>query len=89
MLLISPFVRQNSVDHNLSDQASIINFVEYNWGLSGIPGSADQVLAKTDHSERVPFDLAGLFDFRHPNGPRLILSPVTGQPPAGRWSWQW
>ena len=81
MLVVSPFVRQNTVDHNLSDQASNpLNFVEYNWRLPGIPGSADQVLAKTDRSERVPFDLAGLFDFRHPNGQRLILSPVTGQP---------
>ena len=87
MLVVSPFVRQNTVDHNLSDQASILNFVEYNWRLPGIPGSADQVLAKTDRSERVPFDLAGLFDFRHPNGQRLILSPVTGQPAPGR-SWQ-
>jgi phospholipase C len=86
MLVISPFVRQNSVDHNLSDQASVINFVEYNWGLPGIPGSADQVLAKTDRSERVPFDLAGLFDFHHPNANRLILSPVTGQPRSG-WNW--
>ncbi|HEX8975772.1 MAG TPA: alkaline phosphatase family protein [Solirubrobacteraceae bacterium] len=45
MMVISPYARHNFVDHNLSDQASIINFVEYNWGLPGIPGSADQVLA--------------------------------------------
>jgi len=45
MLVISPYARHNYVDHNLSDQASIINFVEYNWGVPGIPGSADQVLA--------------------------------------------
>ena len=35
---------------DLSDQASIINFIEYNWHLPGIPGSADQVLAKLDRS---------------------------------------
>ncbi|HET9104366.1 MAG TPA: alkaline phosphatase family protein [Solirubrobacteraceae bacterium] len=45
MLVISPYAKPNDVDHNLSDQASIINFVEYNWRLPGIPGSADQVLA--------------------------------------------
>jgi phospholipase C len=89
MLVISPWVRANSVDHNLSDQASIINFIEYNWHLPGIPGSADQVLSSTDRSEGVPFDLAGMFDFRHPEGQRLILSPVTGQPPSGRWGSQW
>jgi phospholipase C len=80
MLVISPYSKSNYVDHNLSDQASIINFIEYNWGLPGIPGSADQVLQHRDQSERVPFDLAGLFDFSAPHGPTLILDPVTGQP---------
>ena len=54
MLVISPYAKKNAVDHNLSDQASMINFVEYNWGLPGIPGSVDQVLAGKDASEGVP-----------------------------------
>ena len=33
------------------NQASIINFIEYNWHLPGIPGSADQVLSKLDRSQ--------------------------------------
>jgi phospholipase C len=82
MIVISPFARHNYVDHNLSDQASIINFVEYNWGLPGISGSADQVLKNRDLSEGVPFDLAGMFDFRSDGNPRLILDPATGQPVA-------
>ena len=55
MLVISPYAKSNYVDHNLSDQASIINFVEYNWHLPGIPGSADQILARRDrrHGLRV------------------------------------
>ena len=44
MLVISPWARTNYVDHNLSDQSSIINFVEYNWHLPGIKGSFDQAL---------------------------------------------
>ena len=79
MLLISPYAAHNHVDHNLSDQSSMINFIEYNWRLPGIPGSYDQALAKTDRSEHVPFDLAGLFGFWGPNSP-LILDPTTGQP---------
>jgi len=79
MLLISPCAKQNAVDHNLSDQSSIINFVEYNWGLPSIPGSFDQALASTDAKEGVPFDLAGLFDFSHCNAPTLPLDPATGQ----------
>jgi phospholipase C len=81
MIVISPFAKQNEVDHNLSDQASTINFVEYNWGLPGIAGSFDQALAKTDKAERAPFDLAGMFDFdsKHPARP-LVLNPTTGEP---------
>jgi phospholipase C len=84
MLVISPFARVNDVDHNLTDQASVLNLIEYNWHLPGIPGSADQVLSKQDRSEGLPFDLAGMFDFRHPHADRLILSPVTGQPAPRR-----
>ena len=84
MLVISPYAKVNNVDSDLTDQASIINFIEYNWYLPGIPGSADQVLSKLDRSEGLPFDLAGMFNFRHPEADRLILSPVTGQPAPGR-----
>ena len=79
--MISPFAKRNYVDHDLSDQSSTINFVEYNWGLPGIAGSFDQTLAKTDKAEHVPFDLAGMFDFdNHGSNPAQPLSPLTGQP---------
>ena len=80
MIVISPFARHNYVDHNLSDQASIINFVQYNWGLPGISGSADQVLKSRDSSEGIPFDLAGMFNFGDQSNPKLILDPGSGQP---------
>jgi phospholipase C len=80
LLVISPFAKENAVDSNLSNQASIINFVEYNWGLPAISGSADQIQSSVDASEHVPFDLAGLFNFRGPRDRRLILDPATGQP---------
>jgi phospholipase C len=78
--VISPFARQNSVDHGLSNQASTINFVEYNWGLPGISGSFDQAQSKIDKSEHVPFDLAGMFQFDGHSNSALPLNPVTGQP---------
>ena len=80
LLVISPFARHNYVDHNLSDQSSIMNLIEYNWRLPAIPGSADQVLAATDAQEGIPFDLAGMFDFRGPSNRRLLLNPNTGEP---------
>ena len=80
MLVVSPFAKGNYVDHNLSNQASTINFVEYNWHLPGIAGSFDQAEAKTDQAEHVPFDLAGMFDFEGGSNARLPLSPLTGEP---------
>ena len=76
--MISPWAPANHVDHHLSDQASIINFVEYNWHLPGISGSADQVLSHTDRSQHIPFDLAGLFSFGHCCNAGVKLSPATG-----------
>ena len=66
----------NYVDHNLSDQASIINMIEYNWHLPGMPGSANQVLARTDRSERVPFDLAGMVRRPPARRPKTVARPV-------------
>ena len=80
MLVISPYSKSNHVDHALSDQASIINLVEYNWGLPGIAGSADQILARRDRRAGQRFDLAGMFDFRNGANRRLFLDPATGQP---------
>ena len=80
MMVISPYAKSNFVDHNLSDQASIINFVEYNWHLPGIPGSADQVLARRDERHGLAFDLANMFSFHGTLNTKLILNPTTGQP---------
>jgi len=84
MLVVSPYARVNHVDSDLTDQASIINFIEYNWHLPGIPGSADQVLSRLDRSEGIKFDLSGMFDFKHPQGKALILNPSTGEPERKR-----
>jgi phospholipase C len=79
MALISPCAAPDHVDHNLSNQASIVNFIEYNWGLPAIPGSFDQSLQSADQKAGIPFDLAGLFDFSDCNEPALPLDPATGQ----------
>jgi phospholipase C len=79
LLLISPFAKRNAVDHDLSNQASMINFVEYNWGLPGIPGSVDQAQGGVDASEGVPFDLAGMFEFSGKRNGKLFLDPGTGE----------
>jgi phospholipase C len=71
LLVISPFAKRGFVDHTLTDQSSITRFVEDNWGVARIPGSADAMAGP----------LNSMFDFggSHPNG-TLFLDPTTGQP---------
>src|SRR5581483_6198869 len=79
MLVISPWAKTDYVDHDLTDQASIINFVEYNWGLPAIPGSFDQALASVDKAVHHRYDLEGLFDFKRGNEnglPAVQLDPT-------------
>ncbi len=83
-MVISPFAKDNYVDHTLIDQSSILNFIGYNWHLPGIPGSADQVLSKRDRTAGLPFDIAGMLDFHGRRNPVLLLNPETGQPIFGR-----
>jgi phospholipase C len=77
-VVISPCAASGTVDHNLSDLASVPSFIEYNWRLPAIAGSFDQALADTDKKEKVPFDIAGLFDFKCKTD-GVKLDPNTGQ----------
>ena len=70
LLVISPFARQNYVDHQITDQSSILRFIEDNWSLGRIGnGSTDEKAGTLD----------GLFNFASERrAERLILDPVTG-----------
>ena len=72
LLVISPYARSNSVSNTLTDQSSIIKFVEQNWSLGEIPGSAANIAGSIN----------GMFDFAHgaQRSPALFLSPKTGEP---------
>ena len=71
LLMISPYARTNFVDHTLTDQTSILRFIEDNWATGRIG----------DHSfdERAGA-LTAMFDFTGPAQPTLILDPHTGNP---------
>jgi phospholipase C len=75
LVVISPFAKENFVDGTLTDQSSVIRFVEDNW-LGGERiggGSYDQIAGS----------LLNMFDFKHQSDNddrRLILDPMTGQP---------
>ena len=71
LLVISPYSKNNYVDHAVTDQSSVLRFIEDNWNLGRIGnGSTDAIAGSLD----------GLFDFDHQGrGNRLILDPATGQ----------
>jgi phospholipase C len=70
LLVISPYSKANHVDHTLTDQSSVLKFVEDNWGVGRIgDSSADQFAGS----------LNGMLDFRgRPNTKPLILDEKTG-----------
>jgi phospholipase C len=71
LLVISPFARTNFVDHSLTDQSSILRFIEDNWNLGRIGGGSLDAIAGS---------LFNMFDFHHEFAERLILDPSTGEP---------
>ena len=73
LIAISPFAKQNFVDHTLTDQSSVLRFIEDNWSTGRIGGGSYDELAGP---------LSNLFDFGHRGSGtrRLILDPSTGEP---------
>jgi phospholipase C len=73
LLVISPFAKQNFVDHTVTDQSSVVRFIEDNW-LNGQrigQGSFDSIAGPLDF----------MFDFEAaPNTEKLILSENSGLP---------
>jgi phospholipase C len=74
LLVVSPFAKRNHVDHTLTDQTSVLRFIEDNW-LHGEriqpDGSFDTIAGSIEHM----FD----FDNRDEGYPRkLILNEATG-----------
>lgn len=74
LLVVSPFARRNHVDHTLTDQSSVLRFIEDNWldGERIQPGGSFDAIAGT---------IENMFDFDHRDDeePRkLILDEASG-----------
>ena len=72
LLVISPFARENFVDHGVTDQVSAVRFAEDNWlhGARLGKGSLDAISNS----------IASMLDFSpHPLSRRLFLNPVSGE----------
>jgi phospholipase C len=72
--VISPFAKTNFVDHSLTDQSSVLRFIEDNWGTGQLGvGSFDQIAGS----------ILNMLNFSQNNnnqGNLLILNPNTGEP---------
>jgi phospholipase C len=72
LLVISPFARVNFVDHSVTDQTSILRFIEDNWSLGRIGGSSFDAIAGS---------LSNLFNLADGgDAGKLFLDPATGLP---------
>jgi len=73
LLVISPYAKHNFVDHTVTDQTSIIRFVEDNWlgGQRIGSGSFDGIANSIEE----------MFDFKKwPDDSPFLLSTTTGEP---------
>jgi phospholipase C len=72
LMMISLYAKQNFVDNTLTDQTSILRFIEDNWHLGRISGPS---------FDRKAGSLLNMFDFTDSHtANRLILDPITGLP---------
>jgi phospholipase C len=88
MMVISPFARRNFVDHAVTDQSSVLRFIEDNYGLGRIDGGTKSV-ANGGSFDQIAGTLSSMFDYGtdqdgergdgHEGNGRLILDPSTGQ----------
>jgi phospholipase C len=71
LLVVSPWAKSNFVDHSVTDQSSILRFIEDNWQTGRIGNFSFDAKAGS---------LDNLFAFDHSgNGPnKLLLDPTTG-----------
>ena len=76
LLVISPFAKHNHIDHTLTDQTSVLKFIEDNW-LS--TASASSRAARSTPSRARSSTCSTSTDHRgNENDRKLILDPSTG-----------
>jgi phospholipase C len=80
MIVVSPYARQDYIDHTYDDHVSILKFIEANWGLPPLTSFSEDNLANPTPDVYVPKNkpaignLMTLFDFRHPHFAAIRLS---------------
>ena len=73
LIVVSPWAQENFVDHTITDQTSVIRFIEDNWlGGQRIGGGSFDAIANS---------ISQMFNFSQIRGDGiLVLNPTTGEP---------
>lgn len=70
LLVVSPYAKTNFIDHSVTDQSSVMRFIEDNWRLGRVKDSMDA------HAGT----LNNMLDFgKHKRAHALFLNPETGE----------
>jgi phospholipase C len=73
LLVISPWAKENFVDHTLTDQTSVLRFIEDNWAFGERTGAGSL--------DNIANSIINMFDFtncRSGDDQKVILDPTTG-----------
>lgn len=82
-MVLSPWAKQNFIDHTVTDQTSSLRFIEVNWNLGFLDGSTLPPGAPLGafSYDQLSGSITNMFDFDHPpNLAPLFLDIVTGEP---------
>ncbi len=83
LMVISPYVKAGVIDYTYGDHASILKFIEWNWGLAPLSSRSRDNLPNPVASQENRYapangpaigDLRGIFDFSHrrPDAPLIL-----------------
>jgi phospholipase C len=90
LMVISPYARRNFVDHTVTDQTSVIHFIEDNWldsqriGQGSFDGISNSIITMFDFDRKWDGDKDKEKGKDSADGV-LILSPSTGEVVSSNW----
>jgi phospholipase C len=77
LLVLSPYSNSNFVDHTLTDQTSVIQFIEQNWNLGFLDGATAPANG-TAAFDRNAGPIANMFNFTNPANTAPVLLTCSG-----------
>ncbi|HEX3811301.1 MAG TPA: alkaline phosphatase family protein [Mycobacteriales bacterium] len=77
LMVLSPYSKSNYVDHSITDQSSVLKFIETNWQVGQIGDQSFDAKAGS---------IDGMFNFQaKPKTKPFLLDPLSGKPTTKGW----